>query len=73
MTATEDVGIWTTIDTSAPTTGAGSVVYPVRAIVSGTITNTGLYAANKLRIITTLNDTNGTANATGLKISVYTK
>lgn len=90
VTATEDIGVWTTIDTSAVTTGSTGVVYPTRTftevatggyyetndvLVATTITTTkkDLYPAKRLRLITTLNGTNGTANATGFKFSIYSK
>lgn len=82
VTATEDVGVWTTIDTSAVTKGSTGVVYPVRTYNQTTLITSGdtnvtsvvaLYPAKRLRLITTLSGTNGTANATGIKFSVYSK
>ena len=73
VTAVEDAGGWTTIDTSAPTTGALTTAYPIRAVTSGTITNIAYIPAAKLRQIITLSGTNGVAAATGVKICVYSK
>jgi len=82
VTATEDVGVWTTISTVSVTTGSTAVTYPVRTYTTsgGFINGTNVisatsvpYIAKKLRLITTLSGTNGVALADGFKYSVYAK
>lgn len=71
VVATSDNGVFTQVASVALNPAASSVTYPVVAGTYGTSTNMQLFAASKLRLITTLNATNAVVST--IKYAVFAK